>query len=85
MAYGPPPQNPNFTAPMAPPSAPMPSGAAPVPGDESAMAAGLAAGPQHGAPHLAKMTRPPHNIKGPSQDNGHYGPNATQPVGIEPV
>jgi hypothetical protein len=79
------PANPNFTAPMAPPAPPMPSGTAPTPGDESAMAAGLAAGPQAGPREHKNMTKPPHNIHGPSQDNGAYGPSAPNPNGVMPV
>ena len=56
--------NPNYTAPMAPPAPPMPTGVEPGAGDESAMQAALAAGPQAGPAQHAAMTRPAHNISG---------------------
>lgn len=86
MTAIPAPQNPNFTAPMAPPAPSMPSGTAPQPGDESAMAAAMAAGPASHSGHLAKMTKPSHNIHGSTGPNmPAYGPSAPNPTGAMPV
>jgi hypothetical protein len=57
-------QNLSESAAMAPPAPPMPTGTAPTPGDESAMAAAMAAGPQAGPAQHAAMTKPAHNISG---------------------
>jgi hypothetical protein len=70
--------SPNFTMPVAPASPMFPSGTPPEnTGDESAMAAGLAAGATAGPDAHGKMTRPPHNIHGPTGPNmPAYGPSS---------
>lgn len=53
-----------------PPAPETPSAPGAPSADESAMAAAMAAGPQHGAKHLHKMTKSAHNMPtyGPATD-----------------
>ena len=75
-------RKPNATAPLAPPSPAIPGGSEPpASADESAMLAGLGAGPSAGPAEHAAMTKPSHNIKkapmppyGPATNAGPAGP-----------